>query len=337
MKILLIRMSSIGDIVITTPVIRALREKYPNSTIDYVVFDIFKDSILGNKCIDNIIIFEKSKYKGIKGVKEFCKNLDTYDLIIDMHGKPRSALIALFTKGKVITCKKRPLWQSLLVKFKLIKYVVKSSTVENYFKSLKKIGLEYKGENLEFDYSETDLSRIAEYKNEIVFAPGASKDNKKWSKDRFAHLGKLLSKEYNKKVILVGSKGEREELEYIRKNIGENCENLAGKLSLKESGALMAKAFFVVANDSGPFHIARATGVKTFVFFGPTNPKLFRFKENVELFYTNEPCSSCSFYGDDVCPKGHLNCLKNIEVDNVFDRIKNRVKSKEDKCQNLNV
>lgn len=318
-------MSSIGDIVITTPVIKALKEKYPNSVIDYIVFDIFKDSIIGNKYIDNIIIFEKKKYKGIKGIKSFSKSLGTYDLIIDMHGKPRSALIGLFTKGKVITCKKRPLWQSILVKFKVIKYVVKNSTVENYFKSLKNLGLEYEGENLEFDYTNDDLEKIIEYKNEIVFAPGASKDNKKWSKDRFAELGVLLQKEYGKKVLLVGSNGEKSELEYIKNHIGEKCINLAGELSLKESGALMANAYFVVANDSGPFHIARATGIKTFVFFGPTNPKLFRFKENVELFYTKEPCSSCSFYGDDKCPKGHLNCLNNIKVDEVFKRIKEKM------------
>lgn len=325
MKILLIRMSSIGDIVITTPVIKALKEKYPKSTIDYIVFDIFKDSIIGNKYIDNIIIFEKNKYKGINGVKKFCKSLGAYDLIIDMHGKPRSALIGLFTKGKVITCKKRPLWQSILVKLNLIRYNVKNSTVENYFNSLKKLGIEYQGENLEFDYFDEDLKKIIEYKNEIVFAPGASKNNKKWSKDRFSELGALLQKEYNKKILLIGSSGEKKDLEYIKNSIGKNCINLGGELTLKESGALMANAYFVIANDSGPFHIARATGVKTFVFFGPTNPKLFRFKENVELFYTKEPCSSCSFYGDDKCPKGHLNCLNNIKVDKVFEVIKEKM------------
>ena len=108
LKILVIRLSSIGDIILTTPVLEALKAKFPDVKLDFLVMDKFKDAISGNKNIDNLIIFKKEKYKGIAGIIRFSKELKAkeYDLIIDLHSKIRSILISKIIGKKVLRYKK---------------------------------------------------------------------------------------------------------------------------------------------------------------------------------------------------------------------------------------
>ena len=107
--------------------------------------------------------------------------------------------------------------------------------------------------------------------------------------------------------------------------ISENSViNLAGKLSLKETGALLSQTRFLLTNDSGPFHIARGVGCKTFVIFGPTSPGMFDFGENDILVYNKIDCSPCSLHGDKVCPKKHFKCMKELSYEKVFKIIENK-------------
>lgn len=322
LKILVIRLSSIGDVILTTPVLKELRLKFPQAQIDFIVMDKFKEAIRGNSNIDKLIIFEKDKYKGIKGIYNFSKELGNYDLVIDLHSKMRSKLISKFLKTETIRYKKRTWWKTLLVKLKLIKYSVDDSIVKNYFAPLKMLGIDYSGELLEFNFETKDLERVKDYKDYVVFAPGASKETKKWTVENFAKLAVLIQKEWNKKIILIGGKNEKKELDRINNLSGGLCINLAGELSLKESGALLSKAEFLVTNDSGPFHIGRGVETLSFVIFGPTDPNMFEYNDRAILLYANEPCSPCSLHGDKKCPKGHFNCMKKLEAKYVLEIIK---------------
>lgn len=328
MKILIIRLSSFGDIILTTPVIEELKKKYPKAKIDFVVLDKFKEAIKGNKHINKLIIFEKERYLGAKGIKEFTKTIkgNNYELVIDLHSKIRSKLISRYLKVKTYRYNKRVWWKSLLVKMKLIKYTVDDTIVKNYFGAVKDLEVFYKGENLSFNFEKKDLERVKEYRDFVVFAPGASKNTKKWTVDNFGRLANLINFNLEKKIILIGGKNEFDELEKIRRVSADVCINLAGKLSLKESGALISKADFVVTNDSGPFHIARGVKTKAFVIFGPTDPKMFSYNENSILLCANESCSPCSLHGDEICPKKHFNCMKNLKADKVFEIIKENIK-----------
>ncbi len=325
MKILVIRLSSFGDVILTTPVLKELRERYPQAKIDFVVLDKFREAIRLNKNIDNLIIFEKEKYKGIKGIYDFSKKLDTYDLVIDLHAKTRSILIGKFLKTKVLTYKKRVWWKTLLVKLRLIRYNVDDTIIKSYFKPLEILGIKYKCEDLDFDFSKKDLEKVDKYNDFIVFAPGASKETKKWKKEYFGQLAIKLSQKYKKKIILIGGGNEVEELDYINEISGGICINLAGELTLKESGAMLSKAYFLVTNDSGPFHIGRGVKTLSFVIFGPTDPNMFEYDKNSILLYAEERCSPCSLHGDKTCPKGHFNCMNNLTVENVFSIIGKRV------------
>lgn len=327
MKILVIRFSSIGDIILSTAVLKAFKIKYPDAKIDFLVLEKFKDAISHCYYVDNLILFKKSKNDGFKNLIDFSKNLaqNNYDYVFDIHSKFRSKFISYilkhFFKIKVYTYKKRSFWKSILVNMKLIKYKVDNTIVKNYFSAFKDFNLKYEGEKLTFSFEKSLKDKFKTYQDFIVFAPGASKETKKWTEENFGNLARLLQEKYSKKILLIGGMEDIEKCDRINYISGNSCINLAGKLNLKESGALLSLAKFLLTNDSGPFHIARGVNCKSFVIFGPTSPGMFEFDENSILLYKNSPCSPCSLHGDKNCPKKHFDCMKNLTYNYVYNII----------------
>lgn len=323
MRVLIIRLSSIGDIILTTPILRQLKEKFPDIVIDFVVLKNFKDSIEGSPYIDNLILFDKKKDDGFRNIKKFGKKLNEnrYDYVFDLHRKFRSKLISSEIKSKIFVYPKRKLWKSLLVKLKLIKYHVDDTIIKNYFKAFKVLGIKYKWEDLDFNFSKDDLENVKKYSGMFAMAPGASKETKKWLPEKFGKLAKKLYDKYKIKTVLLGGKEDIERCELINKVSENSCINLAGKISLKESGALLSISKLLVTNDSGPFHIGRGVGCKSYVIFGPTDPNMFEYNSLAELIYANEKCSPCSLHGGKKCPKGHFNCMNNIDENYIFEKI----------------
>lgn len=327
MKILVIRLSSIGDIILTTAVLKAFKESYPEAQIDFLVLDKFKDAISLCPYIDNLILFEKKKNDGLINLIKFTKYLSKakYDYVFDIHSKFRSRFISFLFKNffrvQTYTYKKRSVWKSILVNMKLIKYKVANTIVKNYFSAFKDFNLKYEGEKLTFSFEKGLENKFKEYQDFIIFAPGASKETKKWTEENFGNLANLLQKKYGKKILLIGGVEDIEKCDRINYISDNNCINLAGKLSLKESGALLSLAKFLLTNDSGPFHIARGVSCKCYVIFGPTSPDMFDFDKNSVLLYKNSSCSPCSLHGDKVCPKGHFDCMKNLSYNYVYNII----------------
>lgn len=325
MKILVIRMSSIGDVILTTPVLKAFKRRYPEAEIDFIVLEQFKDAISGLEYIDNLITFDKKKDDGVKNIKKFADRLkgNNYDYVFDLHAKFRSKIIAKRLGVKTFTYKKRAWWKTLLVKLRLIKYQVDDTIIKNYFGAFKEFNLEYVGEDLDFSFEPKE--GLKEYERLPVLAPRASKNTKEWTPEGFGNLARLIFEKYGVKSVLIGGKGDIPRCEEINRISGDSCIILAGNLSLKESGALLSRAKFLVTNDSGPFHIARGVKCKTFVIFGPTSPGMFDFGERDTLIYAGVECSPCSLHGDKRCPKGDFKCMKNITAENILEIVDKKI------------
>ena len=315
-KLLVIRLSSIGDVILTTPVLAAIKQKYPDASIDFVVMEPFKDAISGNPHIDNLILFDKRKYQGIRGIYRFARTLkgNHYDLILDLHAKIRSRLIAVCLTGKVLRYKKRALWKSLLVPLRLVRYHVDDTIVRNYFKPLEKIHVYFTREELTFAFDARNSAKVKPYQGAVVMAPGAANPTKQWPAKHFAALAKMLKGP----IVLIGGKDEYRICQEVCDTVGTRCRNLAGQLSLKESGALIAAAKFIVCNDSGPFHMARGTQTKAYVIFGPTDPNMFSYNQKTVLIYAGLECSPCSLHGDKECPRGHFDCMRLLTPEKVY-------------------
>jgi ADP-heptose:LPS heptosyltransferase len=323
LKFLVIRLSSIGDIILTTPVLDAIRQKYPDAVIDFLVMDTYQDAVSGNTNLDNLIIFKKESFKGLGGIYRFARTLKDrrYDVIIDLHAKIRSILISFFLGGRILRYKKRAFWKSLLVPLRLVRYRVDDTIVRNYFKPLQKLHVYFTKESLTFNYNEDDVRRVEKLGNRVVMAPGALNHTKQWPTENFAALGKML----NEEIVLIGGETEFAQLEEIRRLIGSRCVNLAGKLSLKESGALISRSKYIITNDSAPFHMARGVSTKAFVIFGPTDPGMFEYDHNAVPIISDTPCAPCSLHGDKKCPKGHFDCMNSLTPEKVYQIIKNEI------------
>lgn len=326
MKILIIRLSSIGDIILTTPVVRALRIKYPQATIDFLVMDCFREAIDDHPDISTVIEFKRDQYRGLSGIFRFSRTLkpEKYDLVLDLHAKLRSYLICWTLKTRTLRYTKRSFWKTLGVRSRLMRYRVDDTIVRNYFQPLSLLGISPGPEKLKFAFTREDLTAVMKFNNWVVLAPGAANPTKKWPAEYFSDLGRMLGRP----IVLMGGVEDVEDLEAIRQHIGiDTCQNLAGKLTLKQSGALLSLAQFVVTNDSGPFHMARAGGRPVFAIFGPTDPGMFTFNPNETLIYSGEPCAPCSLHGDNVCPQGHFRCMLNLTPEIVFNHIQKRLEA----------
>ena len=341
MKILIIRFSSFGDVVLTTPIIRAIKEKYPEAVIDFIVYNTFFEAISLNPEIRNLVIFDKKKSKDRNYIKDMIGKLkkENYDYVIDLHSKFLSRIIgkSLQSKNtKYCRYKKRKWWKTILVKAKLITYNADCTIVESYFTALKKLGISFSdknikngfGDNLEF-YIDKKMEEkfVQKYdlkdRSYFVLAPGASKFTKKWPyydellKMILENESKFVKNNEKLRIFVIGGK---EDANVVKADGDGQVIDLCGKISFKESGILIKYSKIAVVNDSGPFHIARAVKAKTFVFFGPTDPKLFSFEKNTFLL-NNPNCLPHSLYGDDKFPKKYADCMTGISVETVFDKI----------------
>ena len=292
--------------------------------IDFLVMESYQDAIRGVPWIDNLILFNKDRYKRIADLIRFARKLNEngYDMVIDLHAKIRSIIIASQIRSKTIRYKKRAWWKSVLVPLRLLKYSVDDTIVKNYFKPLHRIGVYFSEEKLHFSFDNSHLDAVKAYENFVVMAPGAANATKAWPQEYFAQLGRMLSVN----IVLVGGRDEFDSLETIRAAIGEKCKNLAGKLSLKESGALISKSNYVITNDSGPFHIARGVAKKVFVIFGPTDPGMFEYDSQSILLYEKKDCAPCTLHGDKQCPQSHFSCMKDLRPEKVYAKIKAELK-----------
>ena len=319
LKILVIRLSSIGDIILTTPVLKAIKAEYPSATIDFLVMENFQDAISGVPWVDSLLLFNKYRNRRMTDLLRFGRRLNqnAYDLVIDLHAKIRSIIIASQIRSKTLRYKKRAWWKSILVPLRLIRYNVDDTIVKNYFRPLKQIGIHFNEEKLHFAFEPGHLDAVNAYENFVVMAPGAANATKAWPEEYFARLGRMIGGN----IVLIGGGSEYDSFETIRTAIGDACKNLAGKLSLKESGALISKSNYVITNDSGPFHIARGVGKKVFVIFGPTDPGMFEYDSQSILLYEKKDCAPCTLHGDNICPQSHFSCMRDLTPEKVYARI----------------
>lgn len=326
-KILIVRMSSIGDIVLTTPVIRALRLRFPDAQIDFLVKSQFASLPENNPNISNIIPFDSGS--GFGGLLKLRNRLsaEKYDWLIDLHRSLRSRFLSAFCGFKLKTTYKKQLFNRfMLIRFKKNFYKEVKPVYMRYFEALEPFHIEYDGNGTEVFLLESDFSGFNSgiiNEKTVVLCPGAAHANKQWLHERFAQLAIELSLS-GCNVVLLGGKKEKRLCEQIKEISKVELHILAGETSLRQSAALLSKSAVVVANDSGMMHLAQAVKTPVVAIYGPTTRELgfFPFPEKSTVIEKELSCRPCTFKGAESCPKGHFNCMKNIGSQEVADAIK---------------
>lgn len=333
-KILVIRLSSLGDILLTSPVVRCLKMKYPASQIDFLIKSEYADLYRFNPNVTTLRELSGGGKIELRSIKEKIRST-RYDIIVDLHNSLRSRYLRFFSMSRYTKVIKKKIFKRLLlVKFGIDLFDDLDHVIGRYFETVKNFGVKDDGKGPEM-FIPGEVSEIAanmtaglnldQHKHVFGFAPSARHFTKIWPAERFVDLGVELTKEFQAKIIIFGGKEEKDYCEDISQMIksksGHNSAvNYAGKLNLLETAAVLDRCDQVITNDSGVMHMAAARKRKTVAIFGSTVRHLGfapAGTEHVIVESSGVKCRPCSHIGKDHCPKGHFNCMKEISVDKV--------------------
>ncbi len=329
-KIMIIRFSSIGDILLASPFIRQTRIAFPHATIDFVVKKRFSQLLRFNPHLNHLYEFDETT--GLNGLIKLRKKIreKQYDIIFDLHNNIRSRILTFGQKGKIFRIKKGKLRRALLVYFKLNTYKEAIPIPERYLKVGQKAGVKDDFNGLEIfwknHYAE-GLSTVVDNRllksDFIVVAPGAGFKTKQWPLIYFRQLLEMVMEKTPYKVVLLGSEKERDEFRMLE--VSERIFNYAGKLSILESAIVMSHAKFAVTNDSGLMHMATSVNTPVAAIFGSTTKELGFFPYRARHKVIENPkvwCRPCSHIGRNKCPLIHFKCMRSITPQDVFEEIK---------------
>jgi lipopolysaccharide heptosyltransferase II len=334
-KTLIIRLSSIGDIVLASPLLRVLRKKFPASQIDFVTKKEYSGLVRNNPRVNFTFEFDAALgFSGLHHLKEKIRR-EQYDLILDIHGSLRSRYLRAAAGARdVMTINKRIAARTMLVKFKKNFYRNIVSVADRYIEPLRPFGIENDGEGLELFIPDEVMfglsGRLAPLQLDrcgkvIGFCPSARHETKKWPHERFAAAGSLLARELNAKMLLFGSAADKSICDPIARSVNsgsdrEQAVNLCGALNLLETAAAMEFCDVIVTNDSGLMHIASAMKKKIVALFGSTVKEFGFYPLGSDVTVLERPglyCRPCSHVGRAKCPEGHFKCMAEIRVEDV--------------------
>jgi len=317
MKILVIRFSSMGDIIYTTPVVRCLKKQLPDAEIHFLTKPAFKYIYDNNPYLDRLLLLKPTLSETIEEIKA-----EKYDYIIDLHNNLRTSLIKLRTGIKSSTYKKQRLRKWLSLKFNL-KLVPPVHLVERYLKTVKFLGVKNDGKPIDY-YVKTkhDLKKLlppTHQEKYVAFVIGATHFTKRMPNEKIISICRQI----NQPVVLLGGEDVKANGTEIANAIGNNIYNACGITSLDESVFLVSKAEKTIGFDTGLTHIAEAFDKPIASIWGGTVPELLGVQpymvKNAEVIGINISCRPCSKFGLEKCPLGHFKCMKDIPDDTVVN------------------
>lgn len=318
-RYLIVRFSSIGDIVLTTPIIRCLKQQVPGCEVHYLTKKSFAGVLAGNPYIDQIYTIDKD-------ISEVLPELhrNEYDQVIDLHHNLRTMMLKRKLKTDASSFNKLNLEKWLMVNLKINK-LPKHHIVDRYFETVKELNVKYDGKGLDYfidpkDEIQAGYLPIAHQNGYVAIVIGAKHLTKVYPASKVAEVIRHL----NQPVVLIGGKEDVSRGEEII-SLSSNTDyiyNACGKYSLAQSASLVKNAKLVITNDTGFMHIAAAFNRNIVSVWGNTIPEFGMTpflpegssSMNIILEVKNLNCRPCSKIGYDKCPKGHFKCMMENNV-----------------------
>lgn len=323
-KILIIRFSSIGDIVLTTPVIRCLKTQLPDAEIHYLTKKQNHSLLQENPFLTKSWLYEKNFKELLPRLKA-----EKFDFIVDLHKNLRSLYVLLHLQTPYGTFQKLNLKKWMIVNLK-IDCLPGIHIVDRYFSAVKSLGIINDQKGLDYfipSGEEVDLSVLPDQFRQgfIAFVIGGKHTTKMFPEDKVVEVCQKLSRP----VVLLGGKEDVERGNRIKQLAGSNIFNACGRFSINQSASLIRQADKVITNDTGLMHIAAAFGKTILSIWGNTIPEFgmvpyLEGKENAvsEIFEVKGlSCRPCSKIGFEKCPKGHFRCMNEQDVNSMINAL----------------
>ncbi len=330
-KILVLQLTHIGDIVVTTPVFKALKKQYPDAEIVALVRPLTKNLLENNPHVDRILTLEAPWFNRSEGASwmdtiKFARMLskEKFSIALEFHGDPRDNLLLW-----LIGAKQRVGYGARGGGFFLTKIVPYHRVVKHitgrYIDVLQAVGIDPESRQTDLFPDFEDKRAVTKARQKlglkprdkiIVIHPGSGRPNKFWPNERFAKVADKLAAKRGVKVVLSGGPGESELIKSITARM-EHEAFVLSPLTLRQLAEFLKGAKLLISTDTGPMHMARAMGTPTVSLFGPVDPREWGYndKKSIAIFH-KLPCSPCELYD---CPiPDKYACLKKIKVSEVL-------------------
>ncbi len=326
-KFLVIRFSSIGDIVLTTPVIRCMKEQIEDVEIHYLTKTKYKSIIIANPYIDKLHLLDKNFKTLLDTLKK-----ENFDYVIDLHKNLRSFRIKSALNRFSFSFNKLNSQKWLLVNFKINK-LPDVHIVDRYLKTLEVFSVSNDNKGLDYfippeeitDFSESISEFIKPY---IVLVVGGGHYTKQIPVDKIQQIINSL----NCSVVLLGGPEDVAKAGQLKISEKKNINNLVGKLTVNQSAEVIRNSSLVVSADTGLMHIAAAFRKKIISVWGNTVPEFGMYpycpKEESNIFEVKGlKCRPCSKIGYRKCPKKHFNCMNQQDYQSIIKLIDSSIKN----------
>ncbi|MCM8795007.1 MAG: lipopolysaccharide heptosyltransferase II [Candidatus Omnitrophica bacterium] len=340
LRILVIKLSSIGDVVLATPSLRALRGRFPKAHITVLVGRESREILHRCPYVDELIVFDKQRDGSLPGLLALAKKLRQaqVDVTVDFQNNRTSHWIAWLTGAPQRYGYAGRRWSRLLT-HRAEHPLAPMLPVQHQFVLLKLLGIDAAPAGLEMWPGPSDQAKadellqgswMVEGQPLVVIHPGSNPRwvSKRWPAEHVAQLVDRLAAFAKARVVLTGSDGEKELIDRIYRLCEVKPILVVGSTSLNELGALIRRTGVFVGGDTAPLHVAAAVGVPLVALYGPTDPlRHLPPASRVTLLKKNLPCSPC--YRGTCYRKGggFMECMKSISVDEVFEAVVSHLKT----------
>lgn len=323
-EIAVLRLSSLGDVVLTLPVVAAIRAAFPAAKLHAWVREEYAGVLRHDPRIDHVRVLERDSRK-LEDLVSMSAELESCDLLVDLHGNVATRVLTFRQKAPVLRAATDRGLRERWVRARWTNPAPARSAVARYGVALAPLGLSpagtprvYAGEAAE-TWAAGWLAEWAPARAPLALAPGARHATKRWPLERWLELEDALEGRAQPRVYFA-SAAERRELAALESRTRGRASVRWCVEPLERAAALLSRTPVALTHDSGLMHLAAARGARVVAIFGSTSPVLgfAPMGEGHEVLCRNEPCQPCTLHGREKCPKGHFRCMTGWTVDDVL-------------------
>ena len=327
-NVLAVRFSSIGDILLTTPLLRAIQRSHPGSRVTVLTKREYVPLLSHNPHVYRVLGMAPGR--SLLGLATELRG-DRYSHLLDLHDSLRSRALRVLVPGRWRSYPKHRLDRALLIRMKRNRYRDRRPVAERYFSAAKDLGVRPDGGPPDFFLGPEAGEHVAawlasvrlENQSIVAVAPGAAHATKRWPLE---HWRTLVNRQVadGHAVVIVGGPGDAALGAALSNGTDERITNAAGIFGLQATGALLRRARALVSGDTGVMHMATAVGTPVVGLFGPTVEAFgfFPYTNRATVLELPLPCRPCSSQGGPKCPLGHHRCLVDLDPGATYDAVR---------------
>jgi heptosyltransferase-2 len=328
-----LRLSSLGDVVLTLPVVHALARAYPGTHLTYWIKEEYADVVRFDPAVTHVRALERDARR-LEDLVSMSAELEEADLIVDLHGNARTRVLTFRQKAPVLRARAERWARAALVHARALRRPLPSTALARYAAAVQPLDLELPaaprmtvGPEAE-RRGELWMSRFAARGRPVAMLPGARHATKRWPEEHWIELHDRLTAAGHP-LLYASLEAERAVFPALAERVGATPSARWCTEPLAILAAVLSRAATAVTSDSGLMHVAAARGLRVVALFGSTAPELgfAPAGEGHVVLCRHEPCQPCTLHGRERCPRGHFRCMRGITAEQVANAVSSIVAS----------